>query len=75
MTAEPEAPTYLGDGVYVVRTQWDVELYTHNGVTATNRIYLDGVVLAAFLEYLRREGFRCPRGTTRQPAETKGNTT
>jgi hypothetical protein len=64
-TSMPE-PTavYRGDGVYVVRMSQYVEVYTHNGIVATNRIYLDGVVLAAFLKYLRQEGLSLLTGET-----------
>ena len=56
MTAEPEAAAYLGDGAYAVRLAWGVELYTTNGVAVTNRVVLEPPVLAAFLDWLRREG-------------------
>lgn len=60
---EPTA-VYRGDGVYVVRMSQYVEVYTHNGIVATNRIYLDGVVLAAFLKYARQEGLSLLTGET-----------
>lgn len=49
-----ESATYLGDGLYAVFSGHDVELYTWNGVTKTNRVFLDGVVLAAFLAYVEQ---------------------
>jgi hypothetical protein len=35
-------------------------VFTHNGITVTNRVFLEPPVLAAFLDYLRREGLWLP---------------
>lgn len=39
--------TYLGDGVYISTEEGRVVLYTHNGIQATNIIFLDHSVLVA----------------------------
>ena len=45
---------YLGDGVYIDRTEYgEVVLTTEDGTRATNTIIMDGSVLANFEEYLR----------------------
>ena len=45
--------TYLGDGVYVtVSDDWFVVLTTENGVSTTNRIYMEPDVVLAFEVWL-----------------------
>lgn len=47
---------YIGDGVYIKQGRWAGELilYTDNGYTEENHIYLDEQVTDSLLEYLRR---------------------
>ena len=46
--------TYLGDGVYAEIEQdgWFVVLTTENGVSVTNRIYMEPSVVRAFEAWL-----------------------
>ncbi len=43
---------YLGDAVYAEKWQDGVVLYTSNGETQENRIYLDGSVLYSLLDWV-----------------------
>ena len=43
---------YLGDGVYVELEPGMVKLTTGDGISATNTIYLEPDVYAAFLAYV-----------------------
>ena len=43
---------YLGDGVYVGRDDYQVELSTHNGIEQTNTIVLEPEVLQKFIAYV-----------------------
>jgi len=46
--------TYLGDGVYVDLTEWgEIILTTEDGLQETNKVLMDGSVLANFEEYLK----------------------
>jgi hypothetical protein len=45
---------YLGDGVYVEHDGYGVTLTTENGISVTNRIYVDPQVLAALQRFVRR---------------------
>lgn len=46
---------YLGDGAYVgLEYGFQVVLYTTNGEHVTNRVYLEGVALNNFQEWLVR---------------------
>lgn len=47
---------YLGDGVYVDDT-FGVELYTSDGISKTNSIYLEPEVLKALINFLDRGGY------------------
>jgi hypothetical protein len=63
--------TYLGDGLYVTHTAWEVELYAHNGIEKTNRVFLDPPTLRAFSQLPRtREAF-----TITNVLESGGTTT
>ncbi len=42
---------YLGDGAYAKFDGFQVELYTSNGLMKTNRIYLEGSALEAFVRF------------------------
>lgn len=44
--------TYLGDGLYVTHTRWEIELFAHNGIEKTNRVFLDASALQRFQTYL-----------------------
>lgn len=56
--AEIPGATYLGDGLYATKDpNWgQVELFAHNGLTKTNRVFLDPEVLVRFLAWLKDEG-------------------
>jgi hypothetical protein len=43
---------YLGDGLYATVTSGMVELYASNGVTKTDRVYLEPGVLEEFLRWV-----------------------
>lgn len=45
---------YLGDGVYADVDGDTIVLTTENGISVSNRIYLDADVLAAFERYVAR---------------------
>ncbi|AER47529.1 hypothetical protein CL96_gp103 [Mycobacterium phage Firecracker] len=45
--------TYLGDGLYVTRDSWgQIELFAYNGLTKTDRVFLEPDVLARFVDYI-----------------------
>lgn len=46
-----QEPEYLGDGLYASWDGWQIRLYAYNGVRATNEVFLEPAVLAAFLRY------------------------
>lgn len=46
-----EQPRYLGDGVYVTTDRGMVKLYTSDGLSETNVVYLEPEVLRAFLRW------------------------
>lgn len=52
-----EGKTYLGDGVYVCMNAGMVKL-TAVGGGNTNTIYLEAIVLAAFIEWVKRQGIQ-----------------
>ena len=43
--------TYLGDGVYVKKTNGMIELTSENGVSVLDRIYLEDFVLKALVRF------------------------
>jgi hypothetical protein len=45
---------HLGDGLYASCDGWQIELYAHNGLRKTNRVFLDYSTLNAFLAYAAR---------------------
>lgn len=45
---------YLGDGVYVEKTEYGLLLTTDNGMFVTNKIVLEPEVVQRFLEYIER---------------------
>lgn len=45
-------PAYLGDGLYAEFDGYQVELYASNGISRTNRVFLEPGVLASFLGYV-----------------------
>jgi hypothetical protein len=49
-----DAKAYLGDGVYVARSELGLELTTEDGISVTNRIVLEPEVVEAFLRYIER---------------------
>jgi hypothetical protein len=57
-----DAKTYLGDGVYVARSELGLELTTEDGISVTNRIVLEPEVYAAFLLYVERLRAEARRG-------------
>lgn len=50
----PSEATYLGDGLYAKYDGWQIELYVSNGVSETNRVYLEPSVLQAFQAWVKR---------------------
>jgi hypothetical protein len=44
---------YLGDGVYLENDGWHLILTTSNGLSETNRIYLDPRCVENLLEYIK----------------------
>ena len=46
-----ESKEYLGDGVYVEYDGHHLVLSTHDGISTTNTVCLDGCVLKAFDRY------------------------
>ncbi|AGT12075.1 hypothetical protein SEA_NIEBRUSAYLOR_103 [Mycobacterium phage NiebruSaylor] len=51
--AEIPGATYLGDGLYVTRDSWgQIELFAHNGLNKTDRVFLEPEVLARFVNYI-----------------------
>lgn len=60
---------YLGDGVYIDRYEGSLVMTTENGIRATNTIYLDGEVLEAFLDYLKKEEIINSYDWVRAPGE------
>jgi hypothetical protein len=57
---------YLGDAVYIEWQDGMLKLTTENGISATNTIYLEPAVLAAFEDYVRRADLE-----TKQQKDTK----
>ena len=53
-----EDPTYLGDGAYIKTGRFEGELiiYTTDGITESNVIYLDEYVTKRLLEVLSAQG-------------------
>ena len=47
---------YLGDGVYVTVIHGMLYLSTEDGISVTNRIWLEPAVLESFISYLKRIG-------------------
>lgn len=45
LTEENRKATYLGDGVYVNIVNGDLEIFTSNGVTKDNSIFLDNNIV------------------------------
>ena len=39
--------TYLGDGLYVSSDGWQIRIFAHDGISATNEVFLEPQVLAA----------------------------
>lgn len=52
----PEGTQYLGDGAYVAITAWgDIELFTTDGITVTNRVVLDRQMFALLTRLVNRD--------------------
>lgn len=49
--------TYLGDGLYYSFDGYQIKLFTTNGITTTNEVFLEPEVLDRLLDKLREEGF------------------
>jgi len=47
-------PTYLGDGLYVLDEGYQLKLFSSNGVSVLQAVYLDESVLASFESYLEQ---------------------
>jgi hypothetical protein len=50
-------PTYLGDGVFVQADRGMIKLTTSSGVSSTNTIYLEDLVVDALIKYLVHIGW------------------
>ena len=48
-----ETKTYLGDGVYVRDLDYAIVLYTSNGITVQNEIYLERNEISSLLRFLK----------------------
>lgn len=72
MPASESQPTgtYLGDGLYVTHTPWELELYAHNGIEKTNRVFLDPTALQRFVTYLKEHKIDPGNMFARQPERT-----
>lgn len=46
-------PIYLGDGVYLQPQDFQLRLFTSDGITGTNNVYLDPYVAEALYEQLK----------------------
>lgn len=46
-----EYENYLGDGLYVDFDGYQIELYSSNGISKTNQVYLDSDVILSFLDW------------------------
>jgi hypothetical protein len=57
-----DAKAYLGDGVYVARSELGLELTTEDGISVTNRIVLEPEVVEAFLRYVEQLRAEVRRG-------------
>lgn len=53
MPHEPRE-VYIGDGLYVSYDGYQVELYASDGQRKTNQVFLEPVVLNAFLKYVTK---------------------
>lgn len=49
---ELTTPRYLGDGLYAEFDGYQFKLYAHNGVLATDAVYLDPSVTQSFINYV-----------------------
>lgn len=45
---------YLGDGLYVDYDEYQIRLYTDNGIHITNEVFLEPNVLQSFISYLNK---------------------
>ncbi len=52
----PSNRIYLGDGLYAEFDGYQVALFAHDGIRATNTVYLEPQVLESFLRWI--EGLR-----------------
>lgn len=66
-----ESKTYLGDGAYAEFDGHGIALTAENGITATDRVYLEPGVIAAFLRFLGKHYDRERlRGHVGEPGST-----
>lgn len=60
------AEAYLGDGAYVEYRGWDICIYVSNGISQTDKVYLDGVGVERLISFLRDVvGVGCLQGVVR----------
>ena len=69
---------YLGDGVYIYFNGSDFEVYTSDGKTKLNQIYLSTHEVTAFIQFLNRvykehAGYREQLGLAVDKAEMKSS--
>lgn len=57
MSRVDQVAVYLGDGAYVVRSgNFEVELFTTNGIEKTNSVYLGDREVGTLLSFLKANG-------------------
>jgi hypothetical protein len=49
-----ETATYLGDGLFAQFDGSQYEIYASNGLSKTNRVFMEPSVLRAFMRYVHR---------------------
>jgi hypothetical protein len=54
MSDTPKTKSYLGDGVYVEMQHGGLMLTTEDGISVTNKIFLEPEVYSALLNYVDR---------------------
>lgn len=51
---ELEGAEYLGDGLFIKHTKWEITLFAHNGIRATDKVHLGPDELKRFQTYLAK---------------------
>ena len=53
--------TYLGDGLYAEFDGYQFEVYASNGLSKTNRVFMEPSVVTSFFEYVARTRGELPK--------------